>query len=64
MKKKYVKPEATVVKLNASQALLTVCSTLTTTAKSGGTGATCKGSNPASSKCKKLGTGGDNAGRC
>lgn len=62
MKKNYVKPEVTLVKLNPSQALLTVCSTLTTTAKTGGTGSTCNASGGA--KCKKLGTTGDNAGRC
>lgn len=61
MKKKYVKPQITRVRLNPTQAVLTVCSTLTSSAKNGSTGSTCRGTG---TKCKKHGFGGDSHGRC
>ena len=58
-KKKYESPNVTIVQLNPNQAVLSVCSTLTTNVRATGTGTRCR------SNCNKKGssTTGDSKGR-
>lgn len=58
-KKEYQKPTVTKVVLNSSQAILSICSTTGSSAKTTGTGATCRKNN-----CKKKGRGGDSGPAC
>jgi hypothetical protein len=61
-KKKYEKPVLTKVVLNPAQAVLSTCSTGTTTTKASGTGTTCKSGG---NNCTKKGVAtGDSTGQC
>ena len=58
MKKPYVKPQVTLVKLNPAQAVLSICSTTGTRAKNTGNGTRCR-----SRHCKKKDRNGDSMGQ-
>ncbi|MCO5142163.1 MAG: hypothetical protein M9962_03630 [Oligoflexia bacterium] len=57
-KKKYISPTITLVKLNPSQAVLSVCSTTAGGNRKNGAGSTCR-----SGMCKKKANNGDSLGQ-
>ncbi len=58
MKKKYVPPAVSVVRMNPEQAVLSVCSTTSKNNKATGNGTRCR-----SDHCKKRENSGDSMGR-